>query len=82
MKTKDGKTEHDPQLIANILLIQQIWKQNTIPSEWNTGIIVPIYKKGDKEKCVNYRPITLNITYRILADIINKKTEIICRKVH
>lgn len=40
-------------------LIKQIWKEGTIPSEWKTSIVVPLYKRGDKEKAENYRGISL-----------------------
>ena len=29
------------------------------PENWSTGVIVPIYKKGDKDNPANYRGITL-----------------------
>jgi len=37
-------------------LIISIWNKEELPQEW---IIVPIYKKGDKTNCSNYRDISL-----------------------
>jgi len=31
----------------------------TIPSDWKKGIVVPIYKGGDRLAVTNYRPISL-----------------------
>jgi len=30
-----------------------------VPVEWQTGVVVPIFKKGDWRVCSNYRGITL-----------------------
>ena len=29
------------------------------PRDWQTGVIIPIFKKGDRKQCANYRGISL-----------------------
>jgi len=42
-----------------------------LPEEWKESIVVPIYKKGDKRECSNYRGISLlPATYKILSNIL------------
>jgi len=34
-------------------LVRQIWEEERIPGEWKETIIVPIYKKRDRDRCEN-----------------------------
>uniref|UniRef100_A0A8D8RWT4 Craniofacial development protein 2 n=1 Tax=Cacopsylla melanoneura TaxID=428564 RepID=A0A8D8RWT4_9HEMI len=40
-------------------LFRKIWNKKQIPIEWKDGIIIPLFKKGDRKRCCNYRGITL-----------------------
>ena len=40
-------------------LMANAWTQETIPDEWGRAIITPVFKKGDHQKCENYRGISL-----------------------
>jgi len=52
-------------------LVRQIWEEERIPEEWKETIIVPIHKRGDRDRCKNYRGIALgNAAYKILLNII------------
>jgi len=52
-------------------LIISIWNKEELPEEWKESIVVPIYKKGDKTDCNNYRGISqLPTTYKIFSNIV------------
>ena len=36
-------------------LVRQIWEEERIPEEWKETIIVPTHKRGDRDRCGNYR---------------------------
>jgi hypothetical protein len=41
-----------------------------LPEQWKESIVVPVYKKGDKTDCSNYRGISLlSTTYKILSNM-------------
>jgi len=50
--------------------IISIWNKEKLSEEWQELIIVPMYKKGDKTDCNNYRGISLlPFMYKILSNI-------------
>jgi hypothetical protein len=52
-------------------VIQQAWNSETLPRSWTEGVLCPVYKKGDKLDCKNYRRICLlNVTYKVFAKIL------------
>lgn len=55
-------------------LFNKIWRKEEIPRDWEIGIIIPIYKKGDNKECKNYRGITLLSTVlKLFEQVINTR---------
>ena len=45
--------------------------QGTLPQDWKSANVVPIFKKGDKSKAENYRPVSLtSILCKLLEHIL------------
>ena len=41
------------------------------PSNWKIGEVIPVFKKGSKSDCANYRPLTmLNLNSKLLESIV------------
>jgi len=52
-------------------LINSIWNKENLPQQWKELIIAPMYKKGDKTDCSNYKGISLCVHYiKILSNIL------------
>jgi len=63
-------------------LIKLLWAQHKMLEEWSMRIIRPIYKKGDKLECSNYRTITLlNVTYKMLSSILCNRLTVHAEKI-
>ena len=43
------------------LFFQASVNQGSIPDEWKEANVVPIIKKDDKSKAVNYRPVSITV---------------------
>lgn len=51
-------------------------ESEVLPNDWKKAIIIPLYKKGDKLDCNNYRGISLlNSVYKIFSKILLKRLE-------
>lgn len=64
------------EYLENIVhrIVTEVWDGESMPCEWNLGIICPIYKKGDALNCSNYRGITLlNTAYKIFSLILQER---------
>ena len=65
-----------------ISLIMDIWQEETMPEEWDEGILVALHKKEDRTICSNYRGICiLPVGYKILSYILYKRLRIHCENV-
>jgi len=63
-------------------LVRQFLEEERIPEEWKETIIVPVHKRGDRDRCKNYRGIALgNAAYKILSNIILEKNNHILKKL-
>jgi hypothetical protein len=62
-------------------LINFIWNKEELPEQWKESIIVPVYKKGDKTDCSNYRGISLLSTSTLWNQNVNVKMIMAQRKV-
>ena len=52
-------------------LVRKILEGERVSEEWKETITVPIHKRGDRDRCENYRGIAIgNAAYKILLNII------------
>lgn len=58
-------------------LMRKIWEEGNMPGDWKKSILVPLYKRGDKEKVENYRGISLLCSaYKMYAELLRRKLEV------
>ena len=57
---------------------QVAWKFGKTPRDWQTGVIIPIFKKGNRTQCTNYRKISLpSLPGKVYAKCLERK----CREI-
>jgi exonuclease III len=59
------------------------WKSGRVPMDWQTGVVVPIFKKGDQRECSNYRGITLlSLPGKVYSKVLHSRlTEAVDHKI-
>ena len=64
--------EHFKQILVDLL--NKLYVHGYFPENWSTGVIVPIYKKGDKSSSSNYRGITLTSSMsKLMTYLLNER---------
>ena len=67
---------YEKQNLKHVLreLYNVIYETGAYPDQWSTGVIVPIYKKGDTNDPANYRGITLTCAMsKLFTFMLNKQ---------
>ena len=55
-------------------LFEVVWREALVPPKWREGLIVNLFKKGDKEDPGNYRGITLlSVVGKVFCKIVNDR---------
>ncbi|KAL3987397.1 N-acetylgalactosamine 4-sulfate 6-O-sulfotransferase [Sarotherodon galilaeus] len=55
-------------------LCNVVWRSGAVPLDWQTGVVVPIFKKGDRRVCSNYRGITLlSLPGKVYARVLERR---------
>ena len=55
-------------------MCQVAWKFGKISGEWQTGVIIPIFKKKDRKQCTNYTGISLlSLPGKLYAKYLGRK---------
>ena len=64
-----------PEKLAECMhrIIERIWDSEQLSEEWKERVITPVYNKGDKLDCENYRVITVsNTAYKVLSQVLSQ----------
>ena len=79
-----GKNEIRPEMLKALTgegilwlarVCQVAWKFGKTPREWQTGVIIPIFKKGNRKQCTNYRGISLlSLPCKVYAKCLERKS--------
>ena len=55
-------------------LFSVVWREELVPRQWREGLIVNLFKKGDKEDPGNYRGITLlSVVGKVFCKVLNNR---------
>ncbi len=63
------------QLVPTLTgLFNRIWMSGDFPGDWNEGVLVPIFKKGDAGECSNYRTVTIGpVLGKLYAIVVERR---------
>ncbi|KAK3556392.1 hypothetical protein QTP70_007987 [Hemibagrus guttatus] len=54
------------------------WRSGTVPLDWATRVVVPLFKKGDRRVCSNYRGITLlSLPGKVYSRVLERRVRLL-----
>ena len=88
-KLKSGKAAGSSGIVAEILkaggqlVVEELWKffgrvwdEVEVPTNWDSGLVMPLFKKGDRMDLDNYRGITLmDVIGKVFSGILRYRLE-------
>ncbi len=55
-------------------VINKVWLCEAVPNNWSEAVLLPLFKKGDKQICSNYRALTLiDVAAKVFGVILLKR---------
>ncbi|VDL81441.1 unnamed protein product [Schistocephalus solidus] len=58
-------------------VIEQVWRDEVFPNDWGSGILLSVFKKGDKTKCENYHGTSLiDVAAKVFTIVLLRRTKI------
>ena len=65
-------------MVQWLKVLNVVWRSGKTPQEWREAIIIPIYKKGCRTECSNYRGISLlSVVGKIYARIVSDRLKVL-----
>ena len=62
-------------------LMRALWKEGEVVTDWKDAEVVPIPKKGDLQRCDNWRGISLlDVVGKVFARIIQERLQVIAER--
>ena len=59
-------------------VFNMVWREGVAPGDWRNAVIVPVYKKGSRLDCTNYRGISLmSIVGKVFARVLNERVKVL-----
>ena len=63
-------------LDALLKLVEEVWKESSVPRDWSNAVLVPIPKKGDLSNCDNWRGIALlDVVGKVVARVLQERLQ-------
>ena len=53
------KAGSEVMVVWMVKMFNLVWREGVVPGDWIKAVIIPIFKKGSRLDCANYRGISL-----------------------